>query len=260
MEEQKRYSVGLFVTCLVNVFRPSIAQATVELLEQVSCDVSVPVSQSCCGQPGYNAGDIASTTPLAQQMISAFETFDYVVAPSGSCAAMIKEHYPRLFEEGSDWHKRSLALAAKTFEICGFLVDVLQVKLDQKIEIGDRRISYHDSCAGYREMGIKSQARTLIADRCDAQVYEMPDTDVCCGFGGTFCTKMPDISLAMADEKLANALSVEATTLVGGDLGCLLHLAGREGFEKKANGRSLEIRHIVELLTGSLSTPAIGKD
>lgn len=248
--------VGLFVTCLANVIRPNVAQATVQLLEEASCRVEVPLAQSCCGQIGYNAGDIASAVPIAKQLIETFEPYDYIVAPSGSCAGMIAHHYRNLFEDQPDWRQRAQTLAAKTFEITSFLVDVLQVELQQQVNLGDRVLSYHDSCAGLREMGIKQQPRRLIRDRCGAEIEEMQGTEVCCGFGGTFCAKLPEISLAMADEKLASAKAAGATTLVGGDLGCLMNLAGRAAQQ----GSKLEVRHVVELLTGKLDEPALGAE
>ncbi len=256
MSNNKSPNVGLFVTCLANVIRPLVAEATLQLLEEAGCKVDVPLEQSCCGQIGYNAGDMSGAAPIAKKMIETFEGYDYVVAPSGSCVGMITHHYPSLFEEGSEWRKRAEALVPKVYEITSFLVDVLNVDLDRKVDLGDRVITYHDSCAGLREMGIKEQPRALLKARTGAEVTEMANTNVCCGFGGTFCAKQPEISLAMADEKLANAKAVGATTLVGGDLGCLMNLGGRAQFQ----GKTLEVRHIVELLTGKLDVPALGQE
>jgi L-lactate dehydrogenase complex protein LldE len=256
MNPDKQPHVGLFVTCLANVFRPSVAEATRELLEEAGCIVSVPLNQSCCGQPGYNAGNIDSAAPIARQVIETFESFDYVVLPSGSCGGMIKHHYPKLFKSDPAWRERANELGAKTFEITSFLVDILDFQPRQTVDVGERVVTYHDSCAGLRELGIKSQPRRLLEARCDVGITEMNGTDVCCGFGGTFCAKMPEISLAMGDEKLANADAVGATTLVGGDLGCLLNLAGRAGFR----GNKLEVRHVVELLTDRLGEPSLGEE
>ena len=256
MDNLKAPPVGLFVTCLANVFRPSVVEASRRLLEEAGCLVSVPLTQTCCGQPGYNAGDIKSAVPLARQVIETFERFDYVVLPSGSCGGMIAHHYPGLFENDSHWKARSDALAKKTFEVTSFLADVLDVHFTGGVDLGPRVVTYHDSCAGLREMRIKQQPRRLLKERCNLDIAEMPGTEVCCGFGGTFCAKMPEISLAMADEKLANARAVGATTLVGGDLGCLLNLAGRAAFQ----GNRLEVRHVVELLADELEHPALGAE
>ncbi len=247
--------VGLFVTCLANVFRPGVAESTVRLLQAAGCTVEVPLNQSCCGQPGYNAGAIAAAKPLARQLITSFEPFDYLVAPSGSCAGMIAYHYPKLFADEPAWQARALALAAKTHEITQFLVDVLGWNATPQHTPTPRRFTYHDSCAGLREMGIKAQPRKLLGD-IGATLKEMQGTEVCCGFGGTFCAKLPDISLAMADEKIGHALASGADTLVGGDLGCLLHLAGRIA----ERGLALEVRHVTEVLDATLDAPALGSE
>jgi len=248
-------TVALFVTCLANVYRPSVAEAAVELLERAGCRVEVPPNQSCCGQIGYNAGAIDSARPVARNLISVFEGFDYVVAPSGSCAGMIAHHYPLLFGDDPLWAPRASALAAKTWEITSFLVDVMRFSAPLTIDLGQRVASYHDSCAGFRELGIRQQPRKLLAD-AGAGVTEMQGTEVCCGFGGTFCAKLPDISVAMADEKIRNARAAGANTIIGGDLGCLLHLAGRS----KAAGHGMEFRHVLEVLTDRLKRPALGEE
>lgn len=245
--------VALFVTCLADLFRPSVAFASIKLLEQAGCEVSVPLQQTCCGQPAYNTGDYASSVPLAQQLIEQFEPADYVVIPSGSCAGMICEHYPRLLE--GEWRERALRLAAKTFELTTFLHDIARVKRGDRPPISLPNVTYHDSCAGLRELGVKDQPRALLQELCDTEVNELQQTDVCCGFGGTFCAKMPEISGKMVGDKLANALATKAAILAGGDLGCLLNIAGRA----KRSGAMIEVRHIAELLSGDLAGPAIGE-
>jgi L-lactate dehydrogenase complex protein LldE len=251
-DEQQRLQVALFVTCLADLFRPSVAFNSIALLEEAGCAVTVPQAQTCCGQPGYNSGDYSGTIPLAKQVITEFEFADYVVAPSGSCAGMICEHYPRLLS--GQWRERALALAAKTFELTTFLTDIAPLPAAaQPLAMGE--ITYHDSCAGLRELNIKQQPRELLARRCNAELKELPNTEVCCGFGGAFCAKMPDISTKMADDKLAAAQSTGARTLVGGDLGCLLNLAGRAS----RSGVEIEVRHVAELLAGAVTKPAIGE-
>lgn len=247
--------VALFVTCLANVYRPTVAEATVELLEAAGCRVEVPMNQSCCGQIGYNAGAIDSAKPVARNIITTFEGFDYVVAPSGSCAGMIVHHYPQLFADDPLWAPRAAAVAERTWEITGFLVDVMRFDVPRRVDFGERVASYHDSCAGFRELGIKQQPRKLLAG-AGVAIREMQGTEVCCGFGGTFCAKLPDISVAMADEKIGNARKAGANTMIGGDLGCLLHLSGRS----KAAGYGIEFRHVVEVLADRLDRPALGEE
>jgi len=237
----QRPRVALFVSCLVNVFRPSVAEAAVTLLERAGCEVEVPLEQSCCGQPGYNAGAIAAARPLAQNLIRCFEGYDYVVAPTGSCAGMIKAHYPRLLADMPEWRERAQALAVKTHELTHFLHSVMAYTPSPVTGVAS--MTYHDSCAGLRELGIRAQPRALLA-QAGVPVSEMQGTEVCCGFGGAFCTKLPEISAAMADEKLAHAIATGAATMAGGDLGCLLHLAGRAS----AVGVALEFRHVAEVL------------
>lgn len=245
--------VSLFVTCLADLMRPSVAFASIRLLEQAGCVVDVPLQQTCCGQPGYNSGEYEATIPLARKTIELFEHAEYVVAPSGSCAGMICHHYPKLLE--GQWQERALALAEKTFELTSFLVDVVKLESAPAITTSLPTVTYHDSCAGLREMGVKEQPRKLLKNLCDVDISEMQQSDVCCGFGGTFCAKMPDISEKMVDDKLRNASSTGATLLTGGDLGCLLNIAGRA----RRQGLDLEVRHVAELLSGDLYSPAIGE-
>ena len=245
--------VALFVTCLADLLRPSVAFNSIKLLEQTGCRVVVPLQQTCCGQPAYNSGDYESIIPLAKQLIAALEPADYVVIPSGSCAGMICHHYPQLLD--GDWRDRALQVAAKTFEITSFLSDILPIKRGHRAAIKLPSVTYHDSCAGLRELGIKEQPRQLLQELCDTELSELPQTEVCCGFGGTFCAKMPEISAKMVHDKVHNAQTTGATILAGGDLGCLLNIAGRA----RREGVDLEVRHITELLCGDLDGPAIGE-
>lgn len=226
------------------------------LLEQCGCQVHVP-QQTCCGQPAYNSGDRGSTQAIAQQVIAAFEAFDYVVAPSGSCAGMLKKHYPALFAEDSPWRARAEALAEKTYELVSFLVDVQNIPaLDARFQ---GVVTYHDSCSGLRELGIKQQPRALLASIEGLQLAEMDDCEVCCGFGGTFCVKYPDISNHMVSAKVKSVEASGAQTLLAGDLGCLLNIAGK----LQRLRSSVEVRHIAELLAGQSDRPkhpAIGRN
>src|SRR5882724_7332398 len=158
--EERRPKVGLFVTCLVDLFRPTVGFAAIKLIEDAGCDVDVPRAQTCCGQPAYNSGDRGDAAAIARQVIAAFAPFDYVVAPSGSCAGMIKEHYPLLLAGDREWKPRAEALAAKTFELMSFLVDVCGMA---GVEAAfDGTVTYHDSCSGLRELGVRDQPRRLL--------------------------------------------------------------------------------------------------
>lgn len=248
-----RPRVGLFVTCLVDMFRPQVGLATVKLLEQAGCEVSVPRNQTCCGQPAFNSGDNKDSREIAKSVIEAFEAFDYVVAPSGSCAAMIKEHYPELFEAEPDWFQRSTELSARTFELVSFLVD--EMKFDDISAHYEGKITYHDSCSGLRELSVKQQPRQLLDKVSNLERTELPGAETCCGFGGTFCVKYPEISNKMVEEKTADIIATGADTLVAGDLGCLMNMAGK----LQRQGSDIKVRHVAEILADQGSQPAIGE-
>lgn len=245
-------NVGLFVTCLVDLTRPSVGFAAVKLLEDAGCAVSVPKAQTCCGQPAYNSGDNPDTRAIAKNVLRAFEEFDYVVVPSGSCAGMIKHHYPRLFAGEPAAAERARALAAKTFELVSFLTDVLD--FDGIEAVYDGTATYHDSCSGLREMEIKDQPRALLNKINGLTLTESQECETCCGFGGLFCVKYPDISGKMVDAKVDDILATGADTLLAGDLGCLLNLAGR----LQRRGSGMRIRHVAEVLAGMTAQPPIG--
>jgi L-lactate dehydrogenase complex protein LldE len=241
--------VGLFATCLVDLFRPTVGFAAAKLLQDAGCTVAVP-AQTCCGQPAYNSGARTLAQDIARQTIAALEGYDHVVVPSGSCAGMMRRHYPLLLD-GDAWHGRAVALARKTHELTAFLADVLKVERVAGRPAGSA--AYHDSCSSLRDLGIKAQPRALL-QRAGVDVRELAAADVCCGFGGAFCVKYPEISAAMADEKIADIESTGAAMVVAADLGCLLHLAGR----MKRQGKPMRARHVAELLAGMTDGPAIG--
>jgi L-lactate dehydrogenase complex protein LldE len=249
--QSQRPRVGLFVTCLVDVFRPSVGLAAVRLLEAAGCDVLVPTAQTCCGQPAYNSGDRESARALALQTIAAFEGFDYVVAPSGSCAAMLKVHYPRLLAGDAAAGPRAAAFAERVYELVSFLVDVR--KLEAVPGTFDGRATYHDGCSGLRELGIKRQPRALLARVAGAELVEMADAETCCGFGGLFCMKYPDISNAMVSKKTASVAGVQPAVLLAGELGCLMNIAGKLARE----GSPVSCRHVAEVLAGETAAPPI---
>jgi len=247
--------VGLFVTCLVDAFRPTVGFAAVALLEQAGCHVSAPLTQTCCGQPAYNAGDRADARAIAAQHIDLFEPFDYVVAPSGSCAGMLRRHYPGLFADDPAMAGRARALAGKSWELVSFLVDRCGWDAARITTELAATVTYHDSCAGLRELGVRDQPRRLLAGIDGARLVEHEGADRCCGFGGTFCVKYADISTAMADAKIDAIEASGADIVVAGDLGCLLAIAGR--LSRRAS--SVRVRHVAELLAGMTAGPAIGE-
>lgn len=244
--------VGLFVTCLVDLFRPSVGFAAVKLLEDAGCEVVVPAAQTCCGQPAYNAGDRANAAAIAAAVIDAFDGLDYVVAPSGSCAGMLRRHYPALFADDLVMAPRAEALASRVYELVSFLTDVRG--LDRVAARYDGVATYHDACSGLRELEIKAQPRRLLASVEGLELREMEDAELCCGFGGTFCVKYPEISDHMVAEKARQAGGTGAAVLLAGDLGCLLNMAGKA----KRLGQRIEVRHVAEVLAGMTDGPAIG--
>ena len=248
-----RPRVGLFVTCLVDMMRPSVGFAAVKLLEQAGCTVEVPQAQTCCGQPAYNSGDRADTRLLAEQTIAAFQGFDYVVAPSGSCAAMIREHYPSLFADDAALKAKADDLAGRTWELISFLTDLRGMTAVESAFAG--KVTYHDSCSGLRELGIQDQPRRLLASVPGVELTEMVEHDVCCGFGGTFCVKYAEISNKIVTAKTEHILATGADTLLAGDLGCLMNMAGK----LQRRGSAMEVRHVAEVLADMTEQPAIGQ-
>ena len=243
--------VGLFVTCLVDLFRPSVGFAAVKLLQDAGCVVDVP-SQTCCGQPAYNSGDRATTATIAAQVIDAFKPYAYVVAPSGSCAGMIKRHYPELFADDPDMLRKAEELAARTYELVSFLTDVMGVTtVDASF---DGTVTYHDACSGLRELGIRAQPRKLLDTVRGLDRVEMANTDVCCGFGGTFAAKYGELSNSIVERKAATIVETGARTLAAGDLGCLMNMAGK----LSRMGSNVEVRHVAEILAGMTDAAPIG--
>ena len=237
--------VGFFVTCLVDSMRPSIGFSAIELLESAGCEVVVPPAQTCCGQPGFNSGDRESGRLMARRFLADFESFDYVVAPSGSCTGMVRCHYAELFPEDPALQSRLDALSVRTYELTDFLANVLKVERFQSTFQGS--ITYHDSCSGLRELGIKQQPRQLIGRVVGARLQEMDKAEICCGFGGTFSIKLGEIATRMADNKCQDALATKADAIVGGDLGCLLNIEGRL---RRLGDETTRVLHVAEVLAG----------
>lgn len=238
--------VGLFVTCLVDAMRPRIGFATIRLLEAADCEVIVPGQQTCCGQPGYNSGDRKSAEALALKFLGEFEAFDYVVLPSGSCAGMIRVHYPDLFRDDPALQQRFTALGRRTYELTDFLSKI--TKLEKAPGNFKGTLTYHDSCSGLRELEVYKQPRALLAKMPGVTVHEMVESTTCCGFGGTFSVKYGELSTRMADNKCHHAAATHADAIVGGDLGCLLNIEGR----LRRNGdHTTRVLHIAEVLSGT---------
>jgi len=242
--------VGLFVTCLVDLMRPSIGFAAIRLLEAGGADVVVPPTQTCCGQPAHNSGDRPDAVALARKLVGEFEGCDYVVAPSGSCSGMIRTHYADLFAGDATMSARVAALAARTYELTDFLENVLA--LASPPGRFDGRVTYHDCCAGLREMGVKRQPRALLANVPGVELTEMADCETCCGFGGTFSIKFGDISARLADNKCRNVRATGADAVVLGDLGCMLNIEGR--LRRSGDSRT-RVLHIAEILAGAAPPP-----
>jgi L-lactate dehydrogenase complex protein LldE len=237
--------VGLFVTCLVDLMRPRIGFAAIRLLEAAGCEVVVPGAQTCCGQPAYNSGDRASARAFARKLLDEFEGLEYVVAPSGSCAGMIRTHYPALFQDDPGTLERLNRLCQRTYELTDFLASV--VKLDRVPGLLGGTVTYHDSCAGLRELGVKAQPRALLAKVPGLALKEMNEAETCCGFGGTFAVKFGEISTHIAERKCANIAASGADAVVLGDLGCMLNIEGRL---RRRGDTKTKVLHVAEVLAG----------
>ena len=251
--EAEQITVGLFVTCLVDISRPSVGFAAVKLLEDAGCRIDVPTAQTCCGQPAYNSGDRKDTEALARNVIRLFKNYKYVVAPSASCAGMISKHYPELFKDDPLMHAEAMDLAGRTYELVSFLSDILNYEpKDVSLETS---LTYHDSCSSLREVYVKDQPRKLLGKVEGLTLTEAEDREACCGFGGTFCIKYSEISAEMVDQKVNNILATGADMLAAGDLGCLMNIAGR----LQRRGKDMKVVHVAEILAGMADGPGIGE-
>ena len=241
--------VGLLVTCLVDAIRPDIGFATLKLLEAAGCRISVPTQQTCCGQPALNSGAKDEAIRLAQRLVAAFEPFDYVVAPSGSCLGTVKTHYPELLSADPEWRARAERLAEKSHEILSFLHDVRGWQPE-----GVRfpaKATYHHTCAGLRELGIYAQPLALLAHVEGLEIVALEGETACCGFGGTFAVKYPEISTAIVSDKTRQIAATGADTLLAADLGCLMNIQGKLSREGRSDIRVL---HPVQVLAGEASS------
>ncbi len=234
--------VTLFIQCLVDAVRPRIAEAMVQVLRRLGLSLECPTTQTCCGQPAFNSGYRREARSVARRFMKIFEEAEVIVSPSGSCVHMVRHHYPDLFKDEPRWQKRAERIASRTYEFTEFLVDVLGVQ-----DVGARfngRITYHDSCHLLRGIGVKDQPRKLLSRVAGAELVEMKNSDYCCGFGGAFSVKYPEISTAMVKDKVDHIVNSGARAVVGCDTGCLLNISGAIS----RRGLPIETMHIAEML------------
>ena len=237
-------TVTLFIQCLVDGIYPEAGEAMVKIFRKLGIDLICPTTQTCCGQPAFNAGYRREAGIAAKRFIDIFEAAEVIVCPSGSCVTMVRHHYPQLFDDDDPWLRRAKQVAAKTYELTEYLVDVLGVE-----DLGaryDGKITYHDSCHLLRNLRIQSQPRKLLSKVSGAEFIEMYDADRCCGFGGSFAVKYADISAAMVTDKVNNIIATGADTVVGCDMGCLMNIQGM----LNRRGSEIKIMHIAQILAG----------
>jgi L-lactate dehydrogenase complex protein LldE len=243
MTENKK--VTLFIQCLVDVMYPEVGEAMLNIFRKLDIAVDCPVDQTCCGQPAFNSGYHRQARVAARKFIRLFEDAQSIVCPSGSCVHMVRHHYPELFRDDPAWLRRAESIRDKTFELTEYLVDVLGVEdLDARF---DGKLTYHDSCHPLRGLGIMDQPRRLISKVGGAEFIEMQNSDQCCGFGGAFAVKYPEISTAMVEDKVKNIIATGADAVVGVDMSCLMNIQGLLSRKKS----DIKIMHIAELLAGN---------
>ncbi len=242
MSEKK--TVTLFIQCLVDGIYPEVGEAMVKIFRNLGFDLACPTRQTCCGQPAFNAGYRREARVAAKRFIEIFETAETIVCPSGSCVTMVRHHYPQLFDDDDSWRRRAEQVAAKTYELTQYLVDVLGV--DDLGAHYDGKITYHDSCHLLRNLRVKDQPRRLLRNVSGADFVEMYDSDKCCGFGGSFAVKYAEISAAMVEDKVNNLIDSGADTVVGCDMGCLMNIQGM----LSRKGSDIKVMHVAQILAG----------
>lgn len=237
-------SVTLFIPCLIDRLYPEVGEAVVAIFRNLGIKIDYPENQTCCGQPAYNSGYKREAATAARHFIRVFEPAEAIVCPSGSCVHMVRHHYPELFKNNAGWRNRAEKIGEKTFELTEFLVDILDVA-----DLGARfsgRVTYHDSCHLLRGLGVREQPRKLIRAVAGAEFVEMAESDRCCGFGGGFSVKYPEISGALVADKVKHIMDVLPDAVVGADMGCLMNIQGR----LSRMGSSIRTLHIAQLLAG----------
>ncbi|MBE0583052.1 MAG: (Fe-S)-binding protein [Desulfofustis sp.] len=238
--------VSLFIQCLVESIYPAVGEAMVAVLERAGVEVGYPDGQTCCGQPAFNSGYRHEARAAARHFVSLFADAEHIVCPSGSCVHMIRHHYPDLLA-GEDRKTRELArrIAANCFEFSEYLVDVLKIE-----DVGAQfpaRVTYHDSCHLLRGLGVGTQPRALLTRVAGLELVEMKDSDVCCGFGGTFSVNYAEISAALVDEKVDNIVATGADYVVGCDMSCLMNIQGRLSRRREQT----QVKHLAEILAST---------
>ena len=234
-------NVQIFVPCFIDQLYPTVAFNMVKVLEKAGCTVQYNANQTCCGQPAYNAGFWGEAKEVCNKFIKDFKGAEYIVAPSASCVGFVRNYYDKLFENSSNY-KEVQTVTNKVFELSEFLVNVL--KVDDLGATFNAKVTYHDSCAGLRECKIKNEPRQLLSKVKGLELIEMNDVETCCGFGGSFAVKFENISVAMADQKINNALATEAEYIVSTDMSCLMHIDGCI----KHKGSNLKVLHLADIL------------
>jgi len=248
-ESPKDKKVSLFVTCIVDMIYPGTGMSVVDILEHLGVQVDFPMDQTCCGQPAFNAGHRADAKTVAKQFLKAFKDAEVIVAPSGSCTAMVRHEYPTLFTpEDGDLYDQALRIASITWEFTEYLVEGLGIeRLDLKLP-AKQKIAIHDACHGLRVLGLGQSARKLLYNLGNAEVVDLNEANVCCGFGGLFSVKMPDVSNAMLTHKVKNINESSADTIVTGDVSCMTQMNG--GLSRKKSDK--RVQHIANVLAQGL--------
>lgn len=238
--------VDLFIPCFVDQLYPSTAWNTIRILEKAGCKVHYNPNQTCCGQPAFNAGYWDQCKEVGEKFIKDFPNDRYIISPSASCAGMVKNYYGELFHN-STLHNQYKSIKRNMYELSDFLVNVLKITdLGATLE---GKATYHDSCSGLREIGIKKEPRTLLSNVKGLELVEMNDNETCCGFGGTFSVKYEPIAVGMAEQKIINAEATQADYIISTDLSCLMHM---NGYLKK-QGKPIKVMHLAEVLTSGWS-------
>lgn len=250
-ESPKGKRVSLFITCMVDMLYPETGISVVDVLRHLGVEVDFPLEQTCCGQPAFNAGYLDEARQVAIQFLKAFKDAEVIVTPSGSCGAMVRHEYPRLFADDPEWREIAKRLSGITWEFTEFIVDGLGIT-DLQGRLPDHKtMAFHDSCHGLRLLGLKQASRTLVMNLENVTIVEWDNSETCCGFGGLFSVKMADVSGAMLEKKLDAIAQSQADVIITGDVSCLTHM--NSGLEKQ--GEAPRVRHIADVLAEGIRKP-----